>query len=49
MHLFYHNQDCQQFYAHLVNYPVEVVTIIDIVVARALERMAAGAARTDDI
>jgi DNA replication licensing factor MCM4 len=46
MHLFYHNEECQKLYSHLVNYPMEIVSLMDLVIKRELERMAAS---TDDI
>jgi DNA replication licensing factor MCM4 len=47
MHLYYHSEDCQKLYINLVNYPMEIVSLMDLVVKRELERMAAGS--TDDI
>lgn len=40
MHLFYHNEECQKLYFHLINYPMEIVSLMDILVKRELQRMA---------
>jgi len=49
MHLYYHSEDCQRLYHQLVAYPMEMVPLMDIIVQRELEHMAAaGAAGHDD-
>ena len=40
MHIYYHSQECQRFYYQLVEYPMELVPLTDLVVKRELERMA---------
>jgi DNA replication licensing factor MCM4 len=39
MHLYYHSEECQKFYHQLVEYPMEMVPLMDIIVQRELERM----------
>jgi DNA replication licensing factor MCM4 len=39
MHLFYHNEACQRLYHQLVNYPMELVPLMDLVVQRELRRL----------
>ena len=41
MHIYYHSQDCQRFYHQLVEYPMELVPLMDLVVERELKRLAA--------
>jgi DNA replication licensing factor MCM4 len=40
IHLFYHNAACQQLYHQLVQYPMEIVPLMDIMVQRELGRLA---------
>lgn len=39
MHLFYHNAECQRLYHQLVQYPMELVPLMDLLVQRELERL----------
>jgi len=41
IHLYYHGEACQRFYHQLISYPMELVPLMDIVVQRELERLAA--------
>jgi DNA replication licensing factor MCM4 len=41
MHIYYHSQECQRFYYQLVEYPMELVPLMDLVVQRELKRLAA--------
>jgi DNA replication licensing factor MCM4 len=47
MHIYYHSQDCQRFYHQLVEYPMELVPLMDLVVDRELKRLAAMQDLTD--
>lgn len=40
MHIYYHSQECQQFYHQLVEYPMELVPLMDLIVQRELKRIA---------
>ena len=41
MHIYYHNEACQKFYHQMVSYPMEIVPLMDLLVQRELERLAA--------
>lgn len=42
MHLYYHSPESQRFYHQLTAYPMEIVPLMDILVQRELERLAAS-------
>ena len=39
MHLYYHSEECQQFYHQLESYPMELVPLMDILVQRELQAL----------
>lgn len=39
MHLFFHNPACQRFYHQLVNYPMELVPLMDLVLQREMRAL----------
>jgi DNA replication licensing factor MCM4 len=41
MHIYYHSETCQRFYHQMVSYPMEIVPLMDLLVQRELERLAA--------
>jgi len=47
MHIYYHSQECQRFYYQLVEYPMELVPLMDLVIKRELDRLAAMQNLTD--
>ena len=49
MHLFYHNQDSQQLYHQILNYPMELIPLMDLVVQREARRMAQIGDNDDDV
>jgi len=48
MHIYYHSQECQRFYQQLEEFPMELVPLMDLVVKRELERMAAAVVAEND-
>lgn len=48
MHIYYHNENCQKFYQQLEEFPMELVPLMDLVVRRELEKLAATMAREND-
>lgn len=47
MHIYYHSPECQRFYRQLVAYPSELVTLMDILVQKELERIVAASDNPD--
>jgi DNA replication licensing factor MCM4 len=47
MHIYYHSEQCQRFYHQLTAYPMELVPLMDLIVKRELERLAANQNETD--
>lgn len=47
MHIYYHSEQCQRFYHQLIAYPMELVPLMDLIVKRELERLAANQNETD--
>jgi DNA replication licensing factor MCM4 len=43
MHLYYHNEACQRLYLQLIQYPMELVPLMDVLIQRELERLARDA------
>lgn len=39
MHLYYHNEECQKLYHHLVQYPLQIVPLLDLVIEEELARL----------
>ena len=48
MHIYYHNESCQRFYQQLEDYPMELVPLMDLLVRKELERLAAAMATEND-
>jgi predicted RNA-binding Zn-ribbon protein involved in translation (DUF1610 family) len=48
MHIYYHSEACQRFYQQLIEFPMELVPLMDLVVRRELEALANQLARQMD-
>ena len=48
MHIYYHSEDCQRFYQQLEEFPMELVPLMDLVVKREMEKMAATMVTEND-
>ena len=42
MHIYFHSEACQKFYQQMVSFPMEIIPLMDLLVHRELERLAAA-------
>jgi MCM OB domain/MCM P-loop domain len=49
MHIYYHSEACQRFYQQLIEFPMELVPLMDLVVRRELETLANQLTRQNEL